>query len=81
MKTMSRQVSVLLTLVAIGSSVSCKSSPYVVHTTIDRDRGVKTDRVCTHKTAYIPWYAVYVAGVFTHKYGEECEEQTTTLEQ
>ena len=78
MKTMRLQISVLL--LALGSAVSCKSSPYVVHTTIDRDKGVQTDRVCAHKTAYIPWYAVYVAGVYTHRYGEECEEQTTTLD-
>jgi len=58
---------------------SCTSDPYVVHTLVDKDKNQRIERICTHKTAVIPWYAVVAGGFFTWKYGQECQLKTTPL--
>jgi hypothetical protein len=69
----------LIIFLLIALFLGCMSNPYVVKTTIDRDKGQQIDRVCTHKTAFIPWYAVVAAGVFSFKYGEQCSDEVKKI--
>jgi hypothetical protein len=55
-------------------SACVTSRPYTVKSIINEQAGTRIDRVCTHKTAYIPWYAVVVFGIHVHKYGQECKD-------
>jgi len=54
---------------------------YVTNTTIDEKNNKRTETVCTHKKALIPWYAVVAFGFFTIKYDEKCEYKITALNQ
>lgn len=59
--------------------LACTSNPYVTHTTVDKAMNQRVESVCTHKTAFIPWYAVVAAGFFTLRYGHECHEEVSPL--
>ncbi len=58
---------------------ACTSAPYVEKTQVDRLAGKKTETVCTHKRAFIPWVLPGFAGFTTTRYGKTCTERTTTL--
>jgi hypothetical protein len=58
---------------------ACTSQPYVIHTEVNETKNQRVERVCTHKRAFIPWYAVVAAGVFTYTYGQECHEEISLL--
>src|SRR2546425_7905199 len=51
---------------------ACASNPYVIHTSVNESRNERTERVCTHKTMLIPYYAIVVAGFFTLSYRQGC---------
>jgi hypothetical protein len=68
-----KRVLILVALLALCGG--CTSKPYTIKTTIEN--GVQTDRVCTHKTAIIPWYVGVAGGIFTYKYGQECQDVIT----
>ncbi len=74
------KVRTIVFVTSLFSVAACASDPYITHTTIDKERNTKTERVCTHKTAYVPWYAVYAAGLFSFKYGEQCENKETKID-
>lgn len=59
--------------------VSCTSNPYVTHTTVNEAINERVEKVCTHKSAFIPWYAIVAFGVFTYNYGEECHDEISPL--
>lgn len=69
----------ILVLIIMFLYVGCTSDPYVVHTLVDKDKNEKVERICTHKTAVIPWYAVVAAGFFTYRYGQECQLKRTQI--
>ena len=58
---------------------ACASNPYVIHTSVNESRNERTERVCTHKTMLIPYYAIVVAGFFTFRYGQECHDEVSPL--
>ena len=58
---------------------ACTSDPYVKQTTLNESLNQRTELVCTHKTALIPYYAIVVAGFFTVRYGHECSEEVSPL--
>ena len=60
---------------------ACASNPYVIHTSVNESRNERTERVCTHKTMLIPYYAIVVAGFFTFRYGQECHDEASPLSQ
>lgn len=66
-------------LIACMLLLACTSNPYVTHTTVNEAIDQRVEKVCTHKTAIIPWYAVVVAGFFTFRYGEECHDEVSPL--
>lgn len=59
--------------------LACTSNPYIIHTTLNEAINQRVESVCTHKKAFIPWYAVVAAGVFTFRYGEECHDEVSPL--
>ena len=59
--------------------LSCTSQPYVIRTTINESRNQRIERVCTHKYAFSPWFVVVAAGVFVHKYDQECHDEFSSL--
>jgi hypothetical protein len=67
----------IIFLVALLSA--CSSKPYVVSTTIMQEANKRTEVICTHKTAVVPWYAVVAAGVVSFDYGKECYTRTSLL--
>ena len=60
---------------------ACASNPYVIHTSVNESRNERTELVCTHKTMLIPYYAIFVAGFFTFRYGQECHDEVSPLSQ
>lgn len=58
---------------------ACTSKPYVIHTKEDLSTGQRTERVCTHKKALIPYYAVVVMGILNFRYGEKCHDEVSPL--
>ena len=59
--------------------LACTSNPYVTHTTVNEASNQRVEHVCTHKRAFIPWYAVVAAGFFTLRYGQECHDEVSPL--
>jgi hypothetical protein len=66
-------------LVASMLLLACTSNPYVTHTTVNETMNQRVESVCTHKTAFIPWYAVVAFGLFTFRYGHECHDEVSSL--
>jgi hypothetical protein len=66
-------------LIACMLLVSCTSNSYVTHTTVNEALNERVEKVCTHKRAFIPWYASVAFGVFTYKYGQECHDEVSPL--
>lgn len=64
---------------ALLSLASCTSDPYVVRTTLNPHAQQKTERICTHKRAVVPFYAVAVAGWFPVTFGRSCHDETTPI--
>ena len=58
---------------------SCTSNKYLIKTTEDIANNKRTEIICTHKKAIIPWFAGVAAGVVSFNYGRECEERITAL--
>jgi hypothetical protein len=71
----------LIIFLLIALFLGCTSSPYLIKTTIDRDKGQQIDRMCTHKTAFIPWYAIVAAGFFTFHYDKECWDEVKGIKE
>src|SRR2546425_845991 len=58
---------------------ACASNPYVIHTSVNESRNERTERVCTHKTMLIPYYAIVVAGFFTFFFRQESYDEGSSL--
>ena len=72
-----RRVAIALMILLIIAA--CTSRPYLKKTTIDEANNKRTEVICTHKKAIIPWYAGIAAGFFAFNYGQECVEKVSAL--
>jgi hypothetical protein len=78
---MESYLKLFLPIVFILSVSACTSQPYVTKTVINEAKQERIETICTNKRAVIPWYIGVAAGFFTYKYGERCEDVTTSLDQ